>query len=74
MAGFFYKQNKMAKYKVISLSVGGKGNKIFKNGDIVVSDNFIDAKALVKGGFLEEILEVKKEASKQENKKSGKKK
>jgi hypothetical protein len=69
VVAFFIKNKKMAKFKVISLSVGGKGNNIYNNGDIVSSDNFDDAKALVAGGFLEEIVEVKKEAPKKSNKK-----
>mgnify|MGYP005991798277 CR=1 FL=1 len=64
----------MAKFKVIALSVGGKGNQVFKVGDTVSTDNFTDAKALVDGGFLEEIVEVKKETPKGGSKKSSKKK
>lgn len=61
---FFLKNKKMAKFKVIALSVGGKGNNIYKNGDVVKSENFVDAKSLVAGGFLEEIVEKQKEAPK----------
>lgn len=45
----------MKKYKVIALSVGGLGNKIFNAGDIVLESNFIPGRAdeLVKQGFLE---------------------
>lgn len=63
----------MANYKVIALSVGGKGNQVFKAGDKVKSDNFNDAKALVDGGFLEEIVEAKKETPKASPKKGNKK-
>ena len=63
----FFKKKEMENYKVIALSVGGKGNQVFKAGDKVKSDNFIDAKALVAGGFLEEIVEEKKEATKRKN-------
>ena len=66
MAGFFLSKHKeMGKYKVIALSVGGKGNKVFKVGDFVTSDNFNDAQALVDGGFLVEIVEEKKETPKE---------
>ena len=44
----------MAKYKVISLSVG-IGNKVYKSGDVLVSKDFpedISADALIKAGFL----------------------
>ena len=64
----------MAKYKVIALSVGGKGNQVFKVGDIVSSENFNDAKVLVDGGFLEEIMEAKKVAPKAAPKRTSKKK
>ncbi len=64
----------MAKYKVIALSVGGKGNQVFKVGDIVSSENFNDAKVLVDGGFLEEIMEAKKAAPKAAPKRTSKKK
>ena len=45
------------KYKVIALSVGGLGNKIFNSRDIVTEDNFPrgNAEELVKQGFLMEI-------------------
>ena len=59
----------MAKYKVIALSVGGKGNNIFKSGDIVDSSNFDDADALVTAGFLEK-MEEKKSAPKAESPKT----
>lgn len=51
----------MAKYKVIALSVGGLGKKIFNSGDIVTDKNFPagNAEKLVKQGFLEEIQEKK---------------
>lgn len=44
----------MVEYKVIALSVGGKGNKIFHSGDIVSDKNFPDGNAekLVELGFL----------------------
>jgi hypothetical protein len=48
-------------YKVIALSVGGRGNKIFSSGDIVSEEKFpvgtIDS--LVKGGYIEPIGEKK---------------
>lgn len=51
----------MKKYKVIALSVGGLGNKIFNAGDIVLENNFIPGRAdeLVKQGFLEPITDNK---------------
>lgn len=55
----------MAKFKVIALSVGGKGNKIFKSGEIVDSSNFNNAESLVEAGFLQK-LEEKKPAPKVE--------
>lgn len=47
----------MAQYKVIALSVGGKGNKIFNSGDTVTELNFPEGNAakLVEEGFLEPI-------------------
>jgi hypothetical protein len=47
----------MANYKVIALSVGGKGNKIFNSGDTVTELNFPEGNAakLVEEGFLELI-------------------
>lgn len=47
----------MANYKIIALSVGGKGNKIFNSGDIVTELNFPEGNAakLVDEGFLEPI-------------------
>jgi len=42
------------KYKVIALSVGGNGNRIFKHGETVSEENFGKDRTeeLVKGGFL----------------------
>lgn len=57
----------MAKYKVVALSVGGLKNKIYKAGDVVLSESFIDADALVKAGFLS-LIEEKKETPKVEEK------
>lgn len=50
----------MSKYKVIALSVGGLGNKIYSAGDIVTEANFPAGNAanLVKGGYLELIPET----------------
>lgn len=47
----------MKSYKVIALSVGGAGNKVFNLGDIVTDKNFIPGRAdqLVTLGFLKEI-------------------
>ena len=59
----------MVKYKVIALSVGGKGNNVFNVGEIVKDENFIDAKALVKSGFLKEIEVPKKSTPKSGNNK-----
>lgn len=44
-------------YKVIALSVGGLGNKIFKAGDVVTERNFPEGNAaeLVEKGFLSPI-------------------
>ncbi len=49
----------MANYKVIVSALSGRGNRIYKDGDIVKISDFVDGRALelVKGGFLEEIKE-----------------
>lgn len=49
----------MKKYEVISLSVGGLNNKIFRSGDKVTAANFPqgNAEKLVAQGFIKEILE-----------------
>jgi hypothetical protein len=49
----------MKKYKVLTSSVGGRRNKIFKAGDIVFENNFPEGNAeqLVKKGFLEKVGE-----------------
>ena len=48
----------MRKFKVKSLSVGGKNNKIYYSGDTVTADMFAaDVDALVKNGYLVEIFE-----------------
>lgn len=46
-------------FKVIALSVGGLGNRIFNSGDEVFENNFPEGHAdeLMRGGFLEEIKE-----------------
>ena len=50
-------------YKVISLSVGGKYNKIFSSGDIVTADSFeADINELVKQGFVSPLEAEKKSA------------
>lgn len=56
----------MAKYKVIALSVGGLGNKVFKLNDEVSDSNFPKghAEELVKKGFLKMIEEPKMEVPK----------
>lgn len=60
----------MKKYKVIPLSMGGLGNKIFNAGDIVTEANFPkgNVSQLENDGFLEEIKE-KKSSKKDEKKK-----
>lgn len=68
----------MAKYKVIALSVGGLGNKVFKLNDEVSENNFPKghAEELVKKGFLakaEEPKAPKIEPPKVEDPKSDKK-
>jgi hypothetical protein len=47
----------MAKYKVIALSVGGKGNKIYRAGDTVTDECWSEgrAKELAEQGFLEQV-------------------
>lgn len=46
----------MQKFKVISLSVGGKNNKICKSGDTVLASDFAaPIGELVAGGYLEPI-------------------
>lgn len=49
----------MANYKVIVSALSGKGNRIYKDGDIVKDSDFVEGRALelVKGNFLEEIKE-----------------
>ena len=64
----------MAKYKVISLSVG-IGNKIYKSGDVLQSKNFpenINPDQLVKAGFLkvEKMTAAEKKAAEKEEKKA----
>jgi hypothetical protein len=51
-------------YTVISYSVGGRNNKVYKSGDKVKESNFPpgNAEDLVKGGFLKEF--TKKEQAK----------
>ncbi len=51
----------MKKYKVISLTVGGLGNKIFHSGDTVTESNFPQGNAikLEEQGFIKEIVEEK---------------
>lgn len=53
----------MANYKVIVSALSGRGNKIYTDKDIVKDTDFVEGRAveLVKGGFLEEIKEVKVE-------------
>lgn len=55
----------MKTYKVIALSLGGIGNKIFSSGDLVSESNFIEGRAseLEAQGFLveEKESEVKTE-------------
>jgi len=54
----------MKKYIVISLTVGGLGNKIFNHGDIVNETNFPkgNIEALVRNGFLREAEESETES------------
>lgn len=49
-------------YRVIALSVGGIGNKVFRYGDRVSEANFPKERfqEILKGGFLEAIEEEKK--------------
>lgn len=58
----------MKTYKVISLSVGGLNNKIYKSGDVVREDSFAEKRAeqLVLGGFLEAIETKSKAISEDE--------
>lgn len=59
-------------YKVIALSVSGKGKKIFSAGDVVNESDFPSGsvESLVKGGYIKEIAskakvyEPQKEAEK----------
>lgn len=61
----------MKKYEVISLSVGGLNNKIFRSGDKVTAANFPqgNAEKLVEQGFIKEISEenLTKSVSKEPN-------
>lgn len=58
-------------YIVVALSVGGRNNKIFKNGEKVKASNFHDgiAEQLVEGGFLKPVQEKKVEKKKAKAKK-----
>lgn len=53
-------------YEVIALSVGGKGNKIFKFGEIVTEAQFPNGNAaeLVEKGFLKAVKEPVSEPEK----------
>ena len=43
-------------FKVIVIAVNGKGNKIYKSGDVVSESKFAyPADELVKGGYIEEV-------------------
>lgn len=65
MVRLFLKLLKM-EYKVIALSVGGRFNKVYHNGDIVSDNCFeVGAKELVNQGFLQPI-EAKKAQPKDE--------
>lgn len=61
----------MKKYKVISLSVGGLGNKIFSSNDIVAEDNFLPGRAeeLVNQKFLKPLDDSAKEEIQEPEKK-----
>jgi len=58
----------MKKYKVIALSVVGKSNKVFNNGQTVIEDNFEPGEAAkkVEAGFLELIGGKEKEEAPKE--------
>jgi hypothetical protein len=58
-------------YEVIALSVGGKGNKIFKFGETVTEAQFPNGNAaeLVEKGFLKAVKEPASEPVKQPAKK-----
>jgi hypothetical protein len=49
-------------YKVIALSVSGRGNKIFRAGDIVTENNFPEGNAarLVHEGFIKPVGKLPK--------------
>lgn len=55
----------MKQYRVIALSVGGRGNRIFESGDTVTENNFTEGRAaeLENQGFLKEIGETAEEAA-----------
>lgn len=56
------------KYKVKVIQHLIKGNKIAKSGDVLTEDKFIDVKASLNGGYIEEVKEAK-EAPKSTKKK-----
>jgi hypothetical protein len=67
MPALFLKPKKdMRKFKVIALSVGGLGNKIFNAGETVLENNFEEGHAdiLVRKGFLSEDGKAVKETKK----------
>ena len=48
------------KYKVITLSISGKGNKIFRNGEIITKDQVNNFEDILKQGGLEEVVSTDK--------------
>lgn len=45
----------LKKYKVKVIQHLVKGNKIAKSGDVLTEDKFIDIKASLDGGYIEEV-------------------
>jgi len=48
----------MRKFKVVALSVSGKGKNIYKSGQVIAENGFHDADALVKSGHVAEVIET----------------
>lgn len=46
-------------YRVISLSLGGRGNKVFKSGDIVFASQLVEENipSLIEGGYIEPLVD-----------------
>jgi hypothetical protein len=55
----------MRKFTVISLTLSGKGNRIYRSGDVVTQDSVeANVDELVKGGYLSEVSAPEPKAAK----------